>query len=583
MSTLLVDARPVDHPTARQRGIGRYVTGLLTGLRDIDAPVIALYGSDAEAEVLSDAVPGLALRRWSPRIVGDRAVDGTWYLATQLMLHPIPLDPIPRCVSDAHLPVAAVMYDVIPYRYPELYFNEPNARRQAELRAPLARTVDALLAISDFAGATAADELDYPADRIRMIGSGAESWFEPAVHDPRSQSERVLPPHVQGYAVTVAGSDDRKNVEGLLRSWAHVRAALGESHHLVIVGAHSPTVLDRWRGWADEAGVLDRVVFTGGVDDDELVALLQGAELAVMPSLEEGFGLPVLEAAACGVPAISSDVSSLPEVLDEPEACFDPHDPAAIAAAIVRGLTDDAHRSVLLAAGRRATERWTWSRVAQATLDSLAELGPRWKQRVRRPRQRIAVAGRLSDGSASSEAIARRTSAVLAALRSSGVDVIALVDTAGAPEPTRAAPDRWPVRAVGRFVYPWDFDDVIAVLGAAPDHLATSAMARSTPCHLWVHSEALVGVRFGANLQALEIASSVIVASVEVARQVRRAADRHCPILVVAPTVGDAETAAALASWVAEVPDLDPETIRHVPEEPSPAGPASLRVSSPGP
>ena len=67
--TLLVDARPVDHPTARQRGIGRYVTGLLRGLVEIDAPVLALYGSDVEAEVLADAIPDLTLERWSPDVV----------------------------------------------------------------------------------------------------------------------------------------------------------------------------------------------------------------------------------------------------------------------------------------------------------------------------------------------------------------------------------------------------------------------------------------------------------------------------------------------------------------------------------
>ena len=113
-----------------------------------------------------------------------------------------------------------------------------------------------------------------------------------------------------------------------------------------------------------EVGVRDRVVFTGALDDDELVAVLQGAALSVMPSFEEGFGLPVLEAAACGVPAIWSNTSSLPEVLDEPTACFDPHDPSAIAEAIVRALTDDAHRSTLLAAGERAVQRWTWQHVA---------------------------------------------------------------------------------------------------------------------------------------------------------------------------------------------------------------------------
>ena len=172
LATLLVDARPVDHPTARQRGIGRYVTGLLSGLRDIGAPVVALYGTDVEAEVLTDAVPGLNLRRWGPQAVRDHAADGTWYLATQLMLHPIPLDPIPRTITDARLPVAAVMYDVIPYRYPELYLSEPNARRQADLRAPFARTVDALLAISDFAAATASKPSSRQRRMIPETGAG---------------------------------------------------------------------------------------------------------------------------------------------------------------------------------------------------------------------------------------------------------------------------------------------------------------------------------------------------------------------------------------------------------------------------
>ena len=565
LSTLLVDARPVDHPTARQRGIGRWVTGLLTGLRDIDAPVLALYGTDAEADILAETIPGLASARWSPQVVRDHAVDGTWYVATQLMLHPIPLDPIPRCITDARLPVAAVMYDVIPYRYPDLYLAEANARRQADLRAPLARTVDAMLAISDFAAATAAEELRYPIERIPTIGAGVDRKFTPAVGDPRERCDRVLPSSVGAYVVTVAGGDDHKNVEGLLRAWAHVRGTLGDTHHLVIAGSHHPALLQRWQGWATDAGVLDRVVFTGRLDDDELVALLQGAALAVTPSLEEGFGLPVLEAAACGVPAIASNASSLPEVLDEPAACFDPHDPRAIADAIVRGLTDDEHRSVLLAAGRRAVERWTWTNVATSTVEALTETTPRWTQRVRRPAPRIAVAGAFDDdhdSATSTGAIAATNERLVAAMRGSGADVTVLVDNAGSSAPTHAATDRWPVRSLGRFVKPWDFDHIVAVLGAAPQHVATSGLARTVPCHLWIHDDALIGVRFGANLQALEIARSAIVDSDDAADLVRRAADRSCPILVVAPDTDVADLAEALASWLADVDDLDPSTIR---------------------
>jgi len=570
VSTLLVDARPLDHPTARQRGIGRYVTGLLIGLRDIDAPMIALYGTDAEAEVLADTVPGLALRRWSPQAVREHATDGTWYLATQLMLHPIPLDPIPRCITDARLPVAAVMYDVIPYRHPDIYFADPNARRQAELRAPLARTTDILLAISDFAATTAADELAFPLERIAMIGAGVEHRFQPPLDDPRARCRRVLPGHVGRYVVTIAGGDERKNTEGLLRAWAHVDRTLGDDLHLVVAGAHTAEVLQRWQVWAADAGVTARVVFTGAVDDDELVALLQGAALAVMPSLEEGFGLPVLEAAACGVPAIASNVSSLPEVLDEPAACFDPNDPKAIAGAIVRALTDEAHRSMLLAAGQRAVERWTWRNAATATMDALETMGPRWSQRPRPPALRLAIAGVFAGDVSAAEVASRdpigtANDGVVDALRAAGIDVTALVDNAGSPEPTHAAGDRWPVRSLGRFVKPWDFDHIVAVLGAAPQHLATSTLARTVPCHLWIHDEAMLGVRFGANLQALEIARSAIVGSDEAAELLHRSADRACPILVLDRELEVGASAATLAAWLADVDHLDASTIRHTP------------------
>jgi glycosyltransferase involved in cell wall biosynthesis len=549
VSTLLVDARPVDHPTARQRGIGRYVTGLLAGLRDVDAPVVALYGNDTEAEVLVDTVPGLTMRRWSPQVVREHATDGTWYLATQLMLHPIPLDPIPRCITDARLPVAAVMYDVIPLRYPDVYLVEPNARLQAGLRTPLARTVDALLAISDFAANTAANELAFPIERVSTIGAGVDATFTHPQGDPRDRSRDVLPASVVRYVVTVAGGDDHKNTRGLVQAWAEVDRVLGQSHHLVIAGSHTPSVLRRWQSWANEAGVADRIVFTGRLTDVELVAVLQGAELAVTPSLEEGFGLPVLEAAACGTAAIASNVSSLPEVLDEPAACFDPHDPSAIADAIIVALTDEAHRSVLLAAGRRAVERWTWTNVATATVDALTSLGPRWLQRPRRPPTRVAVASNDDD--------------LADALRAGGREVTALVDHAGSAEPTRSTGDRWPVRAVGRFVPPWNFDHIVAVLGSPAQHVATSAMARAVPCHLWLHAEALLGVRFGADLQALEIARSAIVDSAEAAELVRRAADRQCPILVVPPHGDAARLAAALSTWLDEVDELDASTIRH--------------------
>ena len=219
-----------------------------------------------------------------------------------------------------------------------------------------------------------------------MIGAGVEPQFAPSAVRPLPRADRVLPADVDSYVVAVTGGDERKNTEGLLRGWGRLDPALRSSHHLVIATAHSPAVLRRWEGWAAEAGVSDRVVFTGSVDDDEMVSILQGARLAVMPSLEEGFGLPVVEAAACGVPVICSNFTSLPEVLDEPAACFDPRDPDAIAHAIDRALTDESHRAGAAHRGRVGGAALDVAACRPATRSTAwRNLGPRWTRPIQRP------------------------------------------------------------------------------------------------------------------------------------------------------------------------------------------------------
>ncbi len=493
---LLVDARPVDHPTARQRGIGRYVTGLLRGLVQVGAPVTALHGSDVEAELLADVVPGLRLVPWSPEAVREHTRAGTWYLATQLMLHPVPLDPVPSIVTEARLPVAAVMYDVIPERYPERYQAQPAARVQAQLRASLARTLDAFLAISTFSADTAADQLRFPRERIRVIGAGVEPQFVPPTSDPWPRLARLVPRDGRELVVAVTGGDERKNTEGLLRAWGLLPPALRARHRLVVVAAHDRAVLDRWRAWAAEAGVLDEVLFTGAVTDDEMVAVHQAAALAVMPSTEEGFGLPVVEAAACGCPVICSDVSSLPEVLDDPDAWFDPYQPAAIAAAIEWALTDEAHRAALREAGARAAARWTWAEVGRATVEALGELTPRRPRRLQPVASRIALAGPF-EGSTSGIGIYDVSLVAALRRRSDRPELHLLVDSSGTSEPTHARPDRFPVRAFGRYVKPWSYDHVVAVLGSSHHHVATADLALRHPTHLWLHEPSLVGVEVG--------------------------------------------------------------------------------------
>lgn len=457
---LLVDARPVDHPTARNRGVGRQTIGMLSGLHQIGAPVLSLVETDAEAALLSAAIPGIALERWSPALVRRYAVPDCWFLSTQLMLHPIPLDPVPRIITEAGLPVAAVMHDVIPERYPELYQVQPTPRAQVQLRGMLTRTLDALLAVSAFAADTAAAELRFPRDRIEVIGAGVDSAFRPADVPAWPRLAGTLTDDGRGVVLMVSGTDARKNTERMLAAWGLVAPQVRAVHRLVVAAAVNDALRSQWQQWANDAGVGLDVTFTGGVTDDEMVALHQVARLAIMPSTEEGFGLPVLEAAACGCPVIVSNVSSLPEVLSEPAAEFDPYDTASIARAVERALTDDDHREVLRAAGRRAVERWTWANTGQSVMDAMAQLGPRQHRELRPPARRVALMGRFDQ---SDSGVAN--SALVDALRvlPMAPELHLLVDNDGGTQPIGATPLRFPARALGRYVHRSLFDEIVVL------------------------------------------------------------------------------------------------------------------------
>lgn len=458
---LLVDGRAVDHPTARNRGVGRQTLGMLSGLLQAGAPVVALFETDREAQILADALPGLALERWSPATIRRYTVPGSWFLSTQLMLHPIPLDAVPTIVTEAGLPVAAVMHDVIPERYPEQYQVLPTPRAQVRLRGMLTRTLDALLAVSEFAADTAAHELRFPRDRIRVIGAGVDAAFQPATEDPWPRLAGILHDDGRKVVLMVSGTDARKNTERMLQAWGLLPAALRATHRLVVAAAVNDAMLHRWQGWAADAGAADSVEFTGGVTDDEMVALHQVATLAVMPSTEEGFGLPVLEAAAAGCPVIVSNVSSLPEVLAEPAAEFDPLDPAAIAAATERALTDDDHRQVLLSAAQRAVQRWTWAHTGAAVAGALAELGPRRPRSLRPPHRRVAFVGRFDE---SPRGMANQALADAFRELPGAPELHLLVDNAAGSAPVHAHAQRFPARALGRFVHASLFDDLVALV-----------------------------------------------------------------------------------------------------------------------
>ncbi|MBU3689415.1 MAG: hypothetical protein B7C54_01670 [Acidimicrobiales bacterium mtb01] len=492
---ILIDARPINHPTAGQRGIGRYTAGLISGLSAAGADVVAACSSRAECDLVIATVPGIDVRPWKPELVREVVDRDAWYIATQLMLHPMTLDPVPRAVSEARLPVAAVMYDVIPERFPSRYLNHPQSRQLSAVRTMLARSLDGLLAISSFTAETACRELGVPMNRVVSIGAGVGEVFTPSKDDPWPGLRRLVELGVsrrRRLVVAVTGGDQRKNTEALIRAWSLLGERSRRNCQLVVACAVGSSVLARWAETVNESGLaLGRdVVFTDSVSDEELVLLHRAATLAVFPSLEEGFGLPVAEAAAVGCPVICSDTSSLPEVIGSEEALFSPYDVRSIARAIEWGIHDEAHRTRLLEAAGRARHEWTWLRTGQRTLHALDHFSSHVDIARRRAiRSKVAI---CAPPRTSPSAIGSYTANVVDDLVARATaDIELFVDLSGTSD--RPGSGKWMASAIGRYRHDYEFDHVVCALGSSSHHLSTAFVAESFPTHLWLHEASLAG------------------------------------------------------------------------------------------
>ena len=206
---VLVDARAIHHGTAGGRGIGNYTAGLIRGLVDVGASVTALVSGRDDLALVESQIGRPVVSIWHPDVV--RAASDAWYVATGMFLAPIAFDPIPRIVTDAGMPVVGIMYDVIPLRHPELYFDNDAAIRQAAVRGHLARTVDVTAAISQFSADTAIEHLGLDAAFRHRDRCGCITQLQEAVVGPtpirRRGRDGTRPPqeHRRPHRRVVAG------------------------------------------------------------------------------------------------------------------------------------------------------------------------------------------------------------------------------------------------------------------------------------------------------------------------------------------------------------------------------------------
>ncbi len=170
-----------------------------------------------------------------------------------------------------------------------------------------------------------------------------------------------------------------KNCDGLLRAWALARAELGDRQLAIVGSGRDQEYLASLHSLAAELGISGDVVFTGGIPLEETVHFYRAADAFVYPSLNETFGLPLLEAMACGCPVVTSDTSAMPETAGGAAVLADPREPASVARAIVEAAGPQRER--LREAGLRRASQFTWAATGAATLDVYREVAERRKGR----------------------------------------------------------------------------------------------------------------------------------------------------------------------------------------------------------
>lgn len=315
---------------------------------------------------------------------GSRPIEDLWRMSRATARHRFDAFFFPAVYTyyplSRRVPTAITFHDAIAEQHPKLIFPGFKSRCLWNIKSWLARCqADRIVTVSENAREQIASAFNMRSTEISVITEGPSSVFQflpDKTEEARIRKRFALPAELP-LILYVGGISPHKNLHGLLQALAKMRDRSQSPWHAVLVGDYQN---DSFFGCYNELRELSarldldrQITFTGFVSNEELVRLYNAATLVVLPSFSEGFGLPVVEAMACGVPVAASRAGSLPEVVGDAGLLFDPASHDEMATTLLRLLENSSLRAELRSAGLRRVERFTWKSSARKLMSLLED------------------------------------------------------------------------------------------------------------------------------------------------------------------------------------------------------------------
>jgi glycosyltransferase involved in cell wall biosynthesis len=352
-------------------GMGVYVGGLISHLGEIDKAneyfIIVNKGRNADfVPRQENFIKWVTSISYENHLTRDLWEQG--YLPLKLHRHKIDIYHGPNYVLPIFTKAGTVLtaYDMISFATPEWY--KPISRfRVQKLLKLSAKKANKTIAGSENSKRDIIKILRVPEEKIKVVYIGINDIYRPINDKHKLDSVKTRYDIADRFILHVGSLNPRKNIPRLIDAYSRLPAKIMEEYQLVIAGKRS------WRAdeifaKAKQFGPEERIAFTGFVAEDDLPLLMNAADLLAFPSLYEGFGIPPLEAMACGTPVIASNTSSIPEIVGDAALLFDPYNVEEMAAAMYRALTDEQLRYELRYKGFERINHFSWEKAARETL-----------------------------------------------------------------------------------------------------------------------------------------------------------------------------------------------------------------------